>query len=301
MAESSLPTSPLTSSHSPASEPQSETAATDALNGQYENAEIPLALIDPPLNPERETMEEQDLADLAISIRRVGLIKPLVVERVSDRYRVVAGHRRYLACTLVQYSPVPCRVKVGDAVNSLEILVEENAHTEAVNPIEEARFYLRVLNELCEGDVDRLVTTVGRNQNFLEDRLNLLNGHQVVIDALQGKKISLAVARELNRERDPGRLTVFLDAAVNQGATARQVAQWRRDGELQGAIPLLADFPTDQPTNPAAVPYSPFMLCMFCGTAEFPSMMELVWLHKPCKGIVRRALNLPEDTKPPQG
>ena len=266
------------------------------LNSQFQSREIHLDLIDEPTNPERETMDEQELAELAVSIQNVGLLKPLIVEPHGDRFEVIAGHRRLLACRMVRYTPVPCRVKINALVDSLSALVHENANVEKVNAIEEARFYQRVLTELAHEDVNVLADMVKRRRDYLEGRLNLLKGHPRVVQALEERKISIAVANALNREQEEGRLLVYLDAAINQGATARQVEYWLREGSAHGPLPTLPDSAGDQATNPAAVAYNPFMVCMFCNTAEFPSMMELVWLHKPCKGIVRRALNLPEES-----
>ena len=286
-----------TTPQSPSNEnpiPSTAPSATE-LNSQFQSREIHLDQIDEPSNPERETMDEQELAELAVSIQNVGLLKPLIVEPRGDRFEVIAGHRRLLACRMVRYTPVPCRVKVNALVDPLSALVHENANVEKVNPIEEARFYHRVLVELAHEDVNVLAEMVKRRRDYLEGRLNLLKGHPRVIEALEQRKISIAVATALNKEHEEGRLMVYLDAAINQGATARQVEYWLREGSALGPLPTLPDSSADQATNPAAVQYNPFMVCMFCGTDEFPSMMELVWLHKPCKGIVRRALNLPDE------
>jgi ParB family chromosome partitioning protein len=267
-----------------------ETSATAALNGQYESREIPLELIDPPANAERETMEETDLAALAESIRDVGLIKPIVLKPVGTRYEVIAGHRRFIACGLVNYSPVPCRVKVRGDVDPLALLVAENAHTEAVNPVEEARFYERVLVELCDNDVDLLVLKIRRRRDYLEDRLNLLRGDPMVIDALANKRISLAVARELNRVHDPQRLLVFLDVATTQGATARQVAEWRRDADLQGVLPPPPETDMGATGDPNQAAHSHSMQCVFCGGTDFPSQMRMLWVHNVCEVILNRML-----------
>jgi len=148
-----------------------------SLNAQYEYREIPLDLIDEPAVPERETMEEWDLAELALSIEGEGLIKPLIVKQMGERFETIAGHRRLLGCRLAKYSPVPCRVKINDQVDDLAILVAENQHVEAVNAVEEARFYRRVLVEMCKNDVDLLCLKVRRKRNYVEDRLLLLMGY----------------------------------------------------------------------------------------------------------------------------
>lgn len=266
------------------------TTFADALNAQYVSRDIPLDLIDEPAVPERESMEAGDLADLAMNIQEIGLIKPLVVKPAGERFEVTAGHRRLLACRMVKYDPVPCRVQVNDQVDPMAILVAENAHTEAVNAVEEARFYFRLLTESCGNDVDLLCIKVRRKRDFVEDRLLLLRGHPRVVDALQARRISIAVARELNKIADPARVLLLLDVSINQGATARQVAQWRREGDALGPIGLPDPEFVDENGPPAPIVAAFQMECLFCESSEHPHMMELVYVHKPCKSILLRML-----------
>lgn len=263
--------------------------APDALD-RYEL--IPIDLIDEPANPERETMEEQELADLALSIADVGLIQKITVKVVRDRYEVVAGHRRLLACRIVNKSPVPCIVTGAGSVDPLAILVAENAYREDVNPIEEARFYQRALLELCGNDVDVLSAKVRRNRNFVEDRLLLLQGDPRVVEALHQKKITLAVAKELNKTKLPNVTMLLLDTAIRQGATARQVMEWRREYDGQ---PDLQIIPVGAPAGggngvaPAVIVEPP---CYFCDDNEDSHLMVTVRMHKSCKKIVDKTLGL---------
>lgn len=262
------------------------------LNAQFRHKEISIDLIDEPQVPERQTMDERELAELALSIGEVGLIEDLVVKPVGDRYEVIAGHRRLLACRIVRHSPVSCKVKVNDRVSGLAMLVHENAHREAVNAIEEARFYQRLLNEECGNDVDMLCIMVKRNRGFVEDRLLLLMGSPLVVKALHEGRISIAVARELNRVKDPTRLLLLLDTAVNQGATARQVTTWVRDANLQDPIVLPQADATDEN---AQTPYQDGVFnphCLFCDGTHIEGPLQMLYMHAPCLKIVRRALNL---------
>lgn len=266
------------------------TLSAAKLNAQYEERSIPLELIDEPATPERQTMEPDDLAALGLNIKAIGLIKPLVVLPRGKRFETVAGHRRLLAMRIVKYSPVPCRVVVKGQVDALAILVAENAYTEAVNPVEEARFYARLLVEKCSNDVDILCMAVGRRREFVEDRLLMLQGNPLVLEALQLRKISIAVARELNKVRDPNRLLVYLDCAVNQGATARIVAAWRTETDNLGPLMPPADENGFVPDTSAQT-VQPFQMeCMFCGSAEDAHMMDFVHIHRPCRRIQERLL-----------
>lgn len=266
------------------------TVSAAKLNAQYEDRRIPLDVIDEPATPERETMEAEDLAALGLNIKAIGLIKPLVVIPRGKRYETVAGHRRLLAMRIVHYTPVPCRVLVAGQVDALSILVAENAYTEAVNPVEEARFYARLLAEKCGNDVDVLCMAVGRRREFVEDRLIMLRGNPLVLDALQHRKISIAVARELNKVTDPNRLLVYLDAAVNQGATARTVASWRISTADFGPLIPGDDGAGPAPDATASTVPAYQIECMFCGGTEDPYLMDFVHIHRPCRKLQERLL-----------
>lgn len=259
-------------------------------NDQYDDRKIPLDLLDDPDIPERELMEETDLADLALSILEQGLIKPLAVRQRGERYTVLAGHRRLLACRMVRYDPVPCRVKIGDRVDDLAVLVAENAYVEPVNAVDEARFYDRVLKELCGNDVDMLCIKVRRKRNYVEDRLIMLRGYPQVVDALQQKQISFAVARELNKVADPARMLVWLDVSITAGSSARQVETWRREAEGQAPIQIAETDPDQLAAEMEALYGNQQITCVCCDSAEDAHLMVVVHMHKYCQRMLERLI-----------
>jgi ParB family chromosome partitioning protein len=269
------------------------TASASVLNGSLRYEEIDLQLIDEPVRPTRESMDPQALSDLADSIREEGLIKPLIVKPVGPRFEVIAGHRRLMACRIAEYSSVPCRVRISEAVNELAILEQENAHTEAVNPVEQARYYVRLLEEICNNDVDQLVIRVKRRREFVEDRLLLLLGHPKVAEALEEGKITLAVARELNKTKDPIRTLLLLDTSIRMGASARQVMEWRKHYNEQDPVQLLPDDPNGAggEAPPPIVMQGPE--CFLCGSDYEPHTMDVVYIHRLCRHNAERASQQP--------
>jgi ParB family transcriptional regulator, chromosome partitioning protein len=268
------------------------TSAID-LNACLQYQEIDLALIDEPRRPTRETMDPQALSDLADSIREEGLLKPLIIKPVAGRYEVIAGHRRLMSCRIAEYSPVPCRVKIKDTISDLAILEQENAHTEAVNPVEQARYYARLLEEECGNDVDMLVIRVKRRREFVEDRLLLLLGFPQVAAALEEGKISIAVARELNKTKDPLRALLLLDTSIRMGASARQVMEWRKHYADQDPIQL----PPDDPNAAGGQAPPPIVMqgpeCFICGSDYEPHTMDVVYIHRLCRHNAERASQQP--------
>lgn len=264
--------------------------STKELNHQFVAKEIPLDLIDDPQLPERETMDEVALAELAMNISEVGLIKPLIVKPVGDRFEVVAGHRRRMACQIAKYTPVPCRVMVKGKVDPLSILLSENDHTEAVNVVEVARFYRRLLEERCDNDVDALCILVRKRREYVEDRLLILMGDENVVEALHQKKISLAVSRELNKIADEHRRRMYLDVAINQGASARQVMEWRRNSDMLAPIMLPDDTAAAAANGDGGAAAAWQMKCWFCDGTEEPHTMQQVFLHAMCLKFLMQTL-----------
>lgn len=265
-----------------------ESSQESESQGRY--ALVPLDLIDEPSVPERETMDPDELAELAMSIADVGLIQPLTLKPVAARYEVTAGHRRLLGCRMVKLSPVPSIIMENGSVDPLAILVAENAHREDVGVVEEARFYQRVLVEMCGNDVDVLCAKVRRNRAFVEDRLLLLSGYPPVTDALQDKKISLAVAKELNKLKHPNQLMLLLDAAVRQGATARTVAEWRKELNADEDLQVITAAAAANPIDGALSVPGFQQQCFFCEDGADPHLMVTVHLHKPCLKMVEKVL-----------
>lgn len=266
------------------------TNATAALNAQFQYREIDLQLIDEPQRPERKSMEEQELAELALNIADVGLLKPLIVKPVADRFEVIAGHRRLLACRIAESTPVPCRVVVNGIYDPLSILVAENEYTEAVNAVEQAEFFMSLLMEKCDEDVDKLCALVRRNRGFVEDRLLLLYGHAPVVEALRNRKISIAVAKGLNKCKDPNRALLLLDTAINSGATARQVAEWVKDADGLPSIELPAADSADADTSAAVRAYNSSRKCFFCDGTDDSHMLEMTLIHSYCLRMLLRQI-----------
>ncbi|MBN1776946.1 MAG: ParB/RepB/Spo0J family partition protein [Clostridiales bacterium] len=101
--------------------------------------ELPMSEIDPNLSQPRKAFDDEKLMQLAESIRQKGLLQPILVAREGQRYRIVAGERRYRACRLAGLRSVPCMIREFDEAQRLEASLIENIQREDLNPIEEAQ------------------------------------------------------------------------------------------------------------------------------------------------------------------
>ena len=218
---------------------------------------VPLYLLFEPPDPMRHDMDDEGLVELAASIREVGLLQDLCVipikdgKRVSlvrasnadmDRfeehggtYQVRAGHRRLLACRSINLESVTCKVFCDPVTSEAAIMAHENAFREEPSDYDLAVMYAEWLKE-----PGMLETTLrkraGKPLEFIYARAALLQGWEFVAMALHAKQISFSVAKALNREDEEGYAKMFLNMAVDQGATAKLVNAWINEREAHKAM-----------------------------------------------------------------
>lgn len=240
----------------------------------------------PPLNPSRETFDEQGLADLVASIQELGILEPLIVEQEGTLYRIHAGHRRFIAGQAVKLATFPCMAYAPGTAPGSAIQHHENKIREDLNAAEEARHFGRILEQECGGDVDVLCLRVVETRPYVEGRLALLSGWPQTLEALGAGFINIGVAMELNRITDEPSMLMYLDAAARGGATVRTVREWRTQWERtqQFQQPELLD----RPLAGAAVHVEPTstMTCFLCDSSESPHDMELLFSHKTCRRLL---------------
>ena len=171
---------------------------------------VPLReIVESPLNP-RKRFPQGELEDLARSIRRVGLLEPLVVRPYAplDRhgseaalqFEIVAGARRFRAATLAGLYEVPVTVRVVTDEELLTLALEENGRRGGISPLEEARAHeqLRQLDGIYRDDAV-LAAKIGRSETYVRDRRKLLTLAPVVQEALEAEAIPAKLAERLAR------------------------------------------------------------------------------------------------------
>jgi len=189
--------------------------------------EIPISAIIPPKLPVRSAADEHRISSLADSIRDIGFINPITVRPIGDRFEVVAGHRRLIAATLAGLPTIP--VIVGDIDDSKGALIklEENFQREDVNIVDEAYFYSRLLDEL-KIPISELAQKIRRREEYIRDRLSLLDWDPEFLEALSTGKISYSAAKPLVNITDKADRLHYLNSAINAGASALVTLGWLR-------------------------------------------------------------------------
>lgn len=144
----------------------------------------------------RLAFDEEGLKELSESIKQHGIIQPLVLRRLGNKYEIIAGERRFKAATMAGLKQVPAIISDIDDNKSAEIALVENIQRRNLTPIEEAKSYKNLLDRGYMTQ-EQLAEKMGVSQSSIANKLRLLNLAPEVQDALLQEKISERHARSL--------------------------------------------------------------------------------------------------------
>ncbi|MFN2141389.1 MAG: ParB/RepB/Spo0J family partition protein [Candidatus Promineifilaceae bacterium] len=157
-----------------------------------------IADISPNPHQPRSNWNEQELSDLAASIREHGLIQPLIVTKSPSGYTLIAGERRWRAAKMAGLENVPVIVKETTPQEMLELALIENIQREDLNAIEEALAYRQLMDEF-DMTQEAVADRVGKARSTITNLVRLLNLPEEVQQAVLDNQISGTHARELLR------------------------------------------------------------------------------------------------------
>jgi ParB family chromosome partitioning protein len=174
---------------------QPTSSATAVVPALPTTNEIPLEKITPNRHQPRTQFDADGMAELAASIRRHGVLQPIVVSRNGDGYELVAGHRRVLASRAAGKVTIPAVVR-EEVRDRLELALVENLQRTDLNAIETARAY-KLLMETYDLTQERLADRVGKSRSHVANMLRTLSAPQPLQDAVMEGKISEGHLRAL--------------------------------------------------------------------------------------------------------
>jgi len=212
-----------------------ESQSTERAKGQRR---LPVEFVRPnPRNP-RRTFPENELEELAASVKERGIIQPILVRAVRgahDAYEIIAGERRWRAAQRAQLLRVPVVVReVGDE-QALELTLVENIQREDLNPIEQARAFQRLMDQFHLTQ-DEVATRTGKDRATVANSVRLLTLNETFLEWIEEGKITAGHGRALLAIDDP-KLRLDLAQKASRGKlTVRQVermATRRARGKVQ--------------------------------------------------------------------
>lgn len=189
----------------------------------YESGKLAVINIDdifPNRFQPRLKFDEEKLSELSDSIRKYGVIQPIVVRPVNGKYEIIAGERRYKASVTAGRATIPAVIVNLSDRDSEEIALLENIQRQQLSPIEEAVSYKRIL-DMGYITQDELAKKLGKAQSTIANKVRLLNLDDEVQEALLENKISERHARSLLRLSDKADQVMMLHRIINERLTVK--------------------------------------------------------------------------------
>lgn len=181
--------------------------------------------IEPNLDQPRKRFDNTKIKELAKSIKKHGIIQPIIVQKEENYYKIIAGERRWRAAKLAELTEVPVIIKDINKRDIMEIALIENIQREDLNPIEEAAAFKELINEY-KITHDELSKIIGKSRAAITNTIRLLNLSDEVQKALIENKITAGHARALITINDKDMQNKILEQILKNDMTVRNVEDY---------------------------------------------------------------------------
>lgn len=225
-------------------------------------------------NKMREDRLDDTFDELVSSIRRDGVLVPILLYGYGESFRVVAGHRRFRAATEIGLVEIPAYVDEDTTATGWSASFAENLFRRDLSPIELAAA-IKDCVESEDFDVERIARMLGRSAAWVCGMITVASWPNELQEAVHHGGISLAAARNLALVEDPVHREMLVNYAVANGVTARITAAWLQAwvvGRTMASPGEVEPVPAGEKA-PVIEPYTP---CIICGRQQ--KMIELRYL-----------------------
>ncbi len=163
-----------------------------------------------------------ELVNLKSSIKEHGLLQPIVIRPLDHGFEIVAGHRRFSACKSMRWRFIPSKIRDLSDKQAYEIQLTENIQRKSMDPIEEAEAYQKYVNEYGWGGVSELGKKIGKSEEYVSHRMQLLKLPGDVREKIVHNDLSVSQALELTNV-DASMKSEFVDEIVGNKLTVKQI------------------------------------------------------------------------------
>ncbi len=195
----------------------------EAVDSSLEQSfELKISQIEPNKSQPRTEFDVEKLNVLADSIKKYGVLQPIVVKKLdSGFYRIIAGERRWRASKIAGLSKIPVVIRDYDDQETMEIALVENLQREDLNPFEEARGY-RELMDLFSLTQEQVAQKVGKSRSAVANSIRLLSLCDEIKDLVLKKELTVGHVRALLATDNEGVQLMAARRIVTEGLTVRQ-------------------------------------------------------------------------------
>lgn len=183
---------------------------------------LKVSMIEPNKEQPRKKFDEDQLKELADSMKQYGVLQPLLVQKKGNFYEIIAGERRWRAAKLAGLKEVPAVIREYDEQQKMEIALIENVQREDLNPIEEAMAYKRLMEEFHLKQ-EEIADRVSKNRTTITNSMRLLKLAEEVQKMLVEGVLSSGHARALLGLEDKKAQVMMAERILAEGLSVRDV------------------------------------------------------------------------------
>lgn len=176
----------------------------------------------------RKDFDEEKLKELAASIKKNGIIQPLVVAQKGSTFELIAGERRLKAAKIAGLTKVPVIVREADDQQKLELAIIENIQRHDLSPLEEANSYSKLSQEFGLNQ-EEIALKVGKSRSAVANKLRLLQLPVEIQKALREEKITEGHAKAILAIPDPEKQKALFELILKNNLTVRQTESKTRE------------------------------------------------------------------------
>lgn len=188
----------------------------------------------------RQEFDPKAIEALAASIKEHGVLQPIVVTYEDDKYKIVAGERRWRASKLAGLTKIPAIIRTLDSQNRLELSVIENAQREDLNAIELATAYAKLKTQFNMTTAE-IANKIGKTESSVQGTMRLLNLPDEVKKIMVKEKLTEGVMRPLSNA-EPAMIEKILPKIIKEGWTARKVERYVSDNKKKSSTAAVKQF-----------------------------------------------------------
>jgi len=215
----------------------------------------------------RMERKDEEIADLAASIKRIGIIEPLVVSEKSGKFFLIAGHRRFRAAKEARLKKVPCVIEGRKMAVQGEVAIAENFFRKDMSPIELGVMIVEYKQKM-KLTFEQIGKILHKTERWVRGVVAMADWPTDVQVAVHKGQVTVSAAGNLAEIGDKTYRLFLLRNAIEQGATARTTAAWLQ--EYQSRQPMEKAVQAEPVgSKPTAAPAVPQVPCFFCATT-FP-------------------------------
>ena len=180
----------------------------------------------------REVFDEQALNELALSIREHGVIQPIIVRKIGDKYEIIAGERRFRASKLAGKETIPAIVRNFTDEEMMEIAVLENLQRENLNAVDEANAY-KTLMENLHLTQDQVSKRVNKSRSHITNLLGILALPEDVLTLVKENKLTMGHARCLSKLSDIEKINELTKKVLEENLSVRELEALASGEEIE--------------------------------------------------------------------